>query len=113
MRSAAWQSAFLARPLDEREAIARDLRARSTERKQALGPDPALWADVDTDTARAALLDAGATTLIHGHTHRPGAHALGDGLERVVLSDWDARSHPPRLEVLRLDARGAHRLPLA
>ncbi|HSW23566.1 MAG TPA: UDP-2,3-diacylglucosamine diphosphatase, partial [Burkholderiaceae bacterium] len=41
-----------------------------------------------------------------GHTHRPGDHSLGDGLRRIVLSDWDAQSEPPRLQALRLSASG-------
>jgi UDP-2,3-diacylglucosamine hydrolase len=112
VRGAAWQSAFLGKPLAEREAIARDLRARSEARKRELGHDPALWADVDADAARAALRAASATALIHGHTHRPGDHALGDGLQRIVLSDWDARARPPRAEVLRLTAAGAERVSI-
>jgi UDP-2,3-diacylglucosamine hydrolase len=31
----------------------------------------------------------------------------------VVLSDWDAAATPPRAEVLRLNASGLQRLPLA
>jgi len=112
VRGAAWQAAFLARPLAEREAIAGDLRARSEARKRELGHDPALWADVDADAARAALRSAQATTLIHGHTHRPGDHDLGGGLRRLVLSDWDLQARPPRAEVLRLTAAGARRLAL-
>ena len=38
--------------------------------------------------------------LLHGHTHKPAVHDLGDGLSRWVLSDWHADSQPPRLEVL-------------
>lgn len=117
VRSPAWQQAFLGRPLAEREALAADMRARSETRKQALGNDSALWADVDTDAARQALQQAGAFTLIHGHTHRPARHALGSGergeaMQRIVLSDWDLRAHPKRAEVLRLDAQGLKRLPL-
>ncbi len=117
VRSPAWQHAFLARPLAEREALAADMRARSEARKQALGNDAALWADVDPGAARQALNQAGARTLIHGHTHRPARHALGsnghgEDLQRIVLSDWDLRAHPKRAEVLRLDAQGLKRLPL-
>ena len=96
-----------------REAIARDLRARSEARKRASGHDPDLWADVDTDAARACLQKAGAQTYIHGHTHRPATHDLGHGLQRVVLSDWDLQATPPRAEVLRLTDRGLTRIPLA
>ena len=117
VRSSVWQQGFLARPLAEREALAADMRARSEARKQALGNDPVLWADVDSDAARQALQQAGALTLIHGHTHRPTQHALGTGergesLQRIVLSDWDLRAHPKRAEVMRLDAQGLNRLPL-
>ncbi len=113
VRDPAWQHEFLAQPLPQREALARDLRAQSEARKRSTGKDPSLWADVDTSAARAWLRHANAPTLIHGHTHRPATHALGDGLQRVVLSDWDANAQPARAEVLRLDARGVHRLPLA
>ena len=112
VRQPAWQREFLARPLSERTAIARNLREQSEARKRSTAGDPSLWADVDTTAARSALQAAQARTLIHGHTHRPAVHALGDGLQRVVLSDWDAGANPPRAEVLRLDAQGLRRIPL-
>lgn len=112
VRQPAWQRDFLARPLNERTAIARNLREQSEARKRSTASDPSLWADVDTAAARAALQTTSAHTLIHGHTHRPAIHALGDGLQRVVLSDWDAGAQPPRAEVLRLDAQGLRRIPL-
>lgn len=112
VREPAWQRDFLAQPLAQREAMARDLRAQSEARKRSTGGDPSLWADVDADAARDWLYHADARTLIHGHTHRPAEHALGGGLQRIVLSDWDASAATPRAEVLRLDARGMRRLPL-
>jgi UDP-2,3-diacylglucosamine hydrolase len=117
VRDADWQQAFLARPLPERRAIARELRSQSEARKALQANDPTLWADVDTAAARGWLMRGQAHTLIHGHTHRPARHDLGlasDGakLQRVVLSDWDAAASPPRLELLRLDAQGLKRLPL-
>ena len=105
----AWQDAFLAKPLAEREAIARNLRTQSEARKHS----GATYADVDNAAARQWLQAAGAHTLIHGHTHRPATHDLGQGLQRVVLSDWDAAATPPRAEVLRLNTSGLQRLPLA
>jgi len=27
-------------------------------------------------------------TLIHGHTHRPAVHQLGNDRTRIVLGDW-------------------------
>ena len=104
VRSPEWQTSFLARPLAERQAIARDLRARS----QSLKSSGASYADVDTEAAQSLLRRHGATTLIHGHTHRPQDHVLDGSVEpalrRLVLSDWEADALPPRLQVLRLQA---------
>lgn len=105
VRTAAWAEDFLAQTLPQRQDVARRLR----EGSQAQQREVAEHADVDTAAARQWLRAAGAGTLVHGHTHRPGAHDLGDGLARVVLSDWDARATPPRLQVLRLDAAGGLR----
>ncbi|MEX1166582.1 MAG: UDP-2,3-diacylglucosamine diphosphatase [Hydrogenophaga sp.] len=110
VRSNAWQVDFLAQPLSQRLAITRDLRAQSEAKKMEAGTDPALWADVDADAARHWLTQSQAQILIHGHTHRAREHGLGDGMRRIVLSDWDAQAPSPRAEVLRLDAQGLHRM---
>lgn len=112
VRQTAWQQAFLQRPLDERETIARELRHQSQARKAHTAEDPTLWADVDGPAARTWLERSSCHTLIHGHTHRPARHDLGGGLQRVVLSDWDLTAQPPRADVLRLDAAGLRREPL-
>ena len=109
VRSSAWQDHFLAKPLAERQSIARGLRAQSEARKQS----GQTYADVDTDAAKQWLTAIGASTLIHGHTHRPGQHELGDQQRRVVLSDWDVAATPPRAEVMRLTHTGLQRLSLA
>jgi UDP-2,3-diacylglucosamine hydrolase len=121
VRSPAWQAAFLAQPLASREAQARAMRAQSRASQNRMSvnspPDPTaspapkaqapdLWADVDSATARQQLADHRATTLIHGHTHRPAEHDLGSGLQRWVLSDWDADARPPRAEALSLHHNG-------
>ncbi|MES2937872.1 MAG: UDP-2,3-diacylglucosamine diphosphatase [Pseudomonadota bacterium] len=106
VRQPAWQQAFLAQPLAQRQEIARGLRQESEDHKQATR----VYAEVDADAARGWLRAARAPFMLHGHTHRPAGHDLGDGLRRVVLSDWDATAHPPRLEVLRLTAGGTRRL---
>ncbi|QFZ87763.1 UDP-2,3-diacylglucosamine diphosphatase [Variovorax paradoxus] len=109
VRTPEWQAAFLARPLEERRALARAIRTQSEDRKR----DPsALWADVDANAAREWLQRAGASALIHGHTHRPAVHDLGHGLRRIVLSDWDVAAHPPRAQLLCLSAAGAQRVDL-
>ena len=107
-RSSAWQDAFLAQPLATRRAQARGIRQESEARKQS----GTTYADVDGPAAAAWLQAAGASTLVHGHTHRPADHLLAPGLTRVVLSDWDAAALPPRLETLRLSAAGLERIAL-
>ena len=97
VRSSAWQEAFLAKPLSERQQIAKDLRAQSKARQQT----QTNYVDVDPNTARDWLRKNDCKLLIHGHTHRPATHDLGNGLSRMVLSDWEALATPPRLEVLR------------
>lgn len=47
--------------------------------------------DVSPVAVAQAMRDAGATRLIHGHTHRPAHHTLdiaGQACERWVLPDW-------------------------
>ncbi len=102
VRDPAWQAAFLKRPLSDREALARQMRDASEHHHQAAG----YAADVDDSLARQWLEVAGAATMIHGHTHRPADHALGQGLRRIVLSDWEARATPARLQALRVAPDG-------
>ncbi len=111
VRSTQWQNEFLSQSLTSRRAIARDLRQQSEQRKQT--QPVGTWIDVDATAAHQALHDADAKTLIHGHTHQPADHDLGQGLTRVVLSDWDATAQPPRLQVLRLTTEGLQRRDLA
>lgn len=108
VRSPAWQQGFLAKPLAEREAIARSLREQSRAQQQKV----VRWTDVDEQAATAWLEAADAQVLIHGHTHRPADHLMG-AYRRTVLSDWDATAAPVRLEALRLTADGARRVALA
>lgn len=102
-----WVKALLrSLPLAARRALARHLRARS----KASQTDPSQWADVDEAACRDWLRQSGCQALIHGHTHKPAVHDLGDGLQRWVLSDWDFDSaHGPRGDVLVLDADGLRR----
>jgi UDP-2,3-diacylglucosamine hydrolase len=105
VRSRAWQTDFLKQPLSGRLAQAQAMRAES----RAHQASQMVWADVDTEAAGAALIRAGASRLIHGHTHRPADHVLAPGLMRTVLSDWCATASPPRTQVLRWQ-RGWQRL---
>lgn len=103
VRTDQWARDFLAQPLAQRHEVARRLREGSQAQQRGMQH----YADVDAAAAAAWLRAAGARVMIHGHTHRPGEHALDPGLRRVVLSDWDAAARPPRLQALRLAAGGA------
>ncbi len=111
VRGAAWQQAFLAQPLAERERQARQMREASMAHQADLGP--AGWSEVDAGEAARWLAAAGSTTLVHGHTHRPGEHALPGGGVRHVLGDWDLDGPSPRARILRLTAAGLQPLDLA
>jgi UDP-2,3-diacylglucosamine hydrolase len=108
-RNPATQAEFLARPLAERVKLGAGIRhASEAGRRQT--PPAGGWADLDRTAAVACLQAAGAATMLHGHTHRPGPSALTLGFDRQVLSDWDLDDEPPRAEVLRLSRAGITRL---
>ena len=104
VRTAEWQHNFLAKPLAERQEIARHMRQESEANKK----DPnAVYADVDASWAEQRLQSSQSQCMIHGHTHKPADHHFGQSGQfvRRVLSDWDANSHL-RAEVLRWHASG-------
>ena len=100
VRSAAWQENFLNLPLAQRQEMAQDMRRQSETHKRSGAP----YADLDEPMTCHWLDLAQASTLIHGHTHKPADHQMTPGLRRIVLSDWDATATPARAEVLRLSA---------
>jgi UDP-2,3-diacylglucosamine hydrolase len=108
VRGDAWRARFLAMPLAQRRAIARQLRDASDARKQLTPLHE--WADVDAAEAVRWMRAADTPLLIHGHTHRPGTNALAPGFVRHVLSDWDLEQTPARAQVLRLSASGLTRI---
>lgn len=88
VRNPAWQAAALARPLEERVAIAKGMRSRSEGAKG--GKDEVIM-DVAPEAVERAFAESGCTLLIHGHTHRPARHeheAGGRRCVRWVLPDW-------------------------
>jgi UDP-2,3-diacylglucosamine hydrolase len=91
VRDPQWQRGALSRPLDERLAIARGMRADSEGAKLSKSME---IMDVAPAAVEKAFADCGCDVLIHGHTHRPGRHVhrVG-GRERVrwVLPDWYER----------------------
>ncbi|WP_354001625.1 UDP-2,3-diacylglucosamine diphosphatase [Caenimonas aquaedulcis] len=108
VRAPQWQKDFLARPLPQRKAIARDLRAQSEAAKASMTD----YADVDGPAAATWMRATQSQVLIHGHTHKPADHPL-EVWRRIVLSDWDAAATPARLEALRIDTAGARRVALS
>jgi UDP-2,3-diacylglucosamine hydrolase len=92
VRDPKWQAAALARPIDERIAIAQEMRLKSEGAKQ--GKSMAIM-DVATAAVERAFAESGCTQMIHGHTHRPARHVHNvGGVERVrwVLADWYERA---------------------
>lgn len=88
VRAPAWRDRFLGTPVAERRRTIEELRRRSESEKRS---KPAMIMDVNPDAAAAALREADATAMIHGHTHRPGHHRFdvdGRSCERWVLPEW-------------------------
>lgn len=105
VRNAAWQEDFLAQPLDQRRTQIEAMRRRS-ESEKSTKADAIM--DVNEGAVRALLTTHHfPALLIHGHTHRPGEHAIAvDGYHctRWVLGDWSDSG-----DYLRLDEAGCTR----
>ncbi|MDP4918547.1 MAG: UDP-2,3-diacylglucosamine diphosphatase, partial [Haliea sp.] len=86
-RSSAWQTELLARSLEDRRALARELRQRSREATSNKAED---IMDVTPSEVERALLDHAVQRMVHGHTHRPARHEHVAGV-RWVLGDWDQK----------------------
>jgi len=90
-RDPAFQAAFLAKSLAERRQAVGQMREKS---RQVVQEKTAEIMDVNDDAVLQAMRSHGVLRLIHGHTHRPGRHAVdvdGQRGERWVLPDWYGR----------------------
>ena len=90
-RSEAWQREFLSKSLPERRRAIVGMREQG---KEAVRAKPAEIMDVNDAAVAEAMRAHAVTRLVHGHTHRPGRHALtidGRPAERWVLPDWYGR----------------------
>ena len=106
-RDTQWQAMMLAKPLEERIAIAEQARQQSQEYNASADEE---IMDVNQDAVVEAIRDSGVQVLLHGHTHRPAVHDvdLGDReARRIVLGDWYEHGSVvrwdqdgPRLEVM-------------
>ena len=85
LRSPEWQAGVLASSLTDRRALAAALRAKSIAANENKADN---IMDVTPAAVEAALAEADAKLLVHGHTHRPGIHDLGRDRRRIVLGDW-------------------------
>ncbi|HLV77369.1 MAG TPA: UDP-2,3-diacylglucosamine diphosphatase [Marinobacter sp.] len=89
MRNPQMQKMMLARPLADRQHMARQLRQMSMAKNQ--GKAEAIMDVTPAEVVRE--LEAHQVQLmIHGHTHRPASHDLeasGRPARRIVLGDWD------------------------
>lgn len=96
VRAADWQAQFLAKPLADRRAFARQARAQS---EQDTANKEAGIMDVNQQAVAQLLATEQHELLIHGHTHRPAVHEVNlNGqrsasrtAKRVVLGDWGAK----------------------
>lgn len=89
MRNPQMQKMMLARPLVERQQMARQLREMSMAKNQGKAE---YIMDVTPEEVVKEMEAHGIQRLIHGHTHRPAIHELtanGSPAKRIVLGDWD------------------------
>jgi UDP-2,3-diacylglucosamine hydrolase len=108
VREPDWQHRFLSLSIASRRALAGAARVGS--RAHTAGLEYAIT-DVNADSVAAAMRNAGAATLLHGHTHRPAIHALqvdGRSCTRIVLGDWYSQG-----SLLRWDRNGPELMSLS
>jgi len=100
------RDAFARLPIEARRRLASEARAGSREHLAAAS---AYITDVNAAAVARVFAGAGASLMIHGHTHRPGVHRLeagGAGGTRIVLGAWHDEA-----EVVRWDDAGWQLLP--
>lgn len=77
---------LLHQPLNKRRQLAQAIKQKSKKNKAQKPKD---IMDVNEKAVNHALKNC--KTLIHGHTHRPAIHHLGNKT-RIVLGDWQANN---------------------
>lgn len=88
VRDTQWQKAFLAKPVKDRIAFAKQARSESISKTQQKTMD---IMDVNQNAVEQLMSEHGVELLIHGHTHRPNTHhfnVAGKPMTRIVLGDW-------------------------
>ncbi|MCH9696929.1 MAG: UDP-2,3-diacylglucosamine diphosphatase [Gammaproteobacteria bacterium] len=112
-RTVEWQEAILSKPLWLRLAVARWYRLRSFLHKRKQSNE---IMDVNDDTVWQYTDQYQVSTIIHGHTHRPGLSQLNNHqgiVNRYVLGEWGRaatilvqQSGELYFEQISLDANG-------
>ena len=85
VRDQNWQNSFLKQSLNERKQIAASLRVDS---KEATAKKSDAITDVNKETVEDFINKHQPLLFIHGHTHRPNVHDVGQS-KRIVLGDWE------------------------
>ncbi|MGH1485489.1 MAG: UDP-2,3-diacylglucosamine diphosphatase [Cellvibrionaceae bacterium] len=88
VRNPTWQATMLAKSLEERKALAAQLRETSQSMNSIKAED---IMDVTPAEVISEMTKHRCSRLIHGHTHRPARHStpIDDKAgERIVLGDW-------------------------
>ena len=101
VRDPAWQTAFLAKSIEDRIAFGKQARAESKARAREKTDD---IMDVNPQAVIDTLSRHQTYRLIHGHTHRPAVHKINLGDQtatRIVLGDWYEQE-----SVLKVDTSG-------
>lgn len=90
-RNPQWQAAILSKSIEERLALARQLREKSKTESAMKAED---IMDVTQSEVERVMREHEVGLLIHGHTHRPAVHDFeldGEPARRIVLGDWHTR----------------------
>jgi UDP-2,3-diacylglucosamine hydrolase len=85
VRQDQWQQQVLSMPLEQRIALASQLREDSKESNSEKMLD---IMDVNAEEVERLMSLNQSNLMIHGHTHRPNLHKQNSG-NRLVLGDWD------------------------
>ncbi|WP_018014366.1 UDP-2,3-diacylglucosamine diphosphatase [Teredinibacter turnerae] len=108
VRSAAWQQQVLALPLEQRRAMAAQLRSQSSSMNAMKAED---IMDVNPEAVAQAMRKFDVSTMLHGHTHRPAVHEIelnSHHGKRFVLGDWNTtgwfiRANASELQLVEFD----------
>jgi len=109
VRQPQWQAQFLALPLAQRKAIIAGVRKESQEEQRHKTME---IMDVNAEAVNALFDATAASTLIHGHTHRPARHQMQQDnaiRTRYVLPDWEYDVKAQRGGWIAIDAAGTIR----